>query len=83
MKIAVFLLIIIILLNSITFYFYLKIRNMNELESKYNIFDVYMKTRFYDKLIIYMNNHKEINEVELNGLIFKREGNDIIVEEEK
>ncbi|WGS65054.1 hypothetical protein JRV97_00425 [Marinitoga aeolica] len=74
--------IVVIVLNSITFYFYLKMKNMESVESKYSIFDAYMKTRFYDKLIIFMSNHSNIQEIKLNGLIFKREGNNIIVEEE-
>ncbi|SHE33530.1 hypothetical protein SAMN02745164_00240 [Marinitoga hydrogenitolerans DSM 16785] len=82
MRITVILLIMIILLNSITFYFYLKVKNMESIESKYSIFDVYMKARFYDKLILFMNNHPDIDQVELNGLIFKRDGNKIKVEEE-
>ncbi|WP_159429483.1 hypothetical protein [Marinitoga hydrogenitolerans] len=55
---------------------------MESIESKYSIFDVYMKARFYDKLILFMNNHPDIDQVELNGLIFKRDGNKIKVEEE-
>ncbi|WP_206076312.1 hypothetical protein [Marinitoga lauensis] len=82
MRIAIYLLIIIIVLNSITFYFYLKVKNMESIESKYSMFDVYMKTRFYDKIIIFMSNHSDIQEIKLNGLVFKREGNNIIVEEE-
>ncbi|MBM7558280.1 hypothetical protein [Marinitoga litoralis] len=82
MRIASILLIIVILLNSITFYVYLKFKNMESIESKYSIFDVYMKTRFYDKLIIFMYNHNDVPDIELNGLIFKRNGNEIIVEEE-
>ncbi|KLO22115.1 hypothetical protein X275_07210 [Marinitoga sp. 1197] len=82
MRIAIILLTIVIILNSITFYFYLKIKNIESVNSQYSIYDVYMKTRFYDKLIIFMLNHNNIQEVELNGLIFKREGNKIIVKEE-
>ncbi|KAF2957062.1 hypothetical protein [Marinitoga sp. 38H-ov] len=82
MRIASILLIIVILLNSITFYVYLKFKNMESIESKYSIYDVYMKTRFYDKLIIFMSKHPDVKNVELNGLIFKRNGNEIIVEEE-
>ncbi|OQY10886.1 MAG: hypothetical protein B6I29_00435 [Marinitoga sp. 4572_148] len=82
MRIAVFLLILVILLNSITFYFYLKVKNMESIESQYSIFDVYMKTRFYDKLVNFMSHHPDINQIDLNGLIFKRIENKIIVKEE-
>ncbi|GAB6188649.1 hypothetical protein JCM30566_03880 [Marinitoga arctica] len=82
MRIAIFLLITIILLNSITFYFYLKIKNMESIESKYSLFDAYMKTRFYDKLILFISNHNDFEEIELNGLLFKREGNKIVIKEE-
>ncbi|AEX84644.1 hypothetical protein XO10_01255 [Marinitoga sp. 1135] len=83
MRLAIILLTIIIVINSITFYFYLNVRQRENLKSKYNIFDAYLKVRFYDKLLMFMNNHSEIKEVKINNLIFKREGNYIVVEEEQ